>query len=209
MTSLTPRQLQVVTFIRRFSAQHGFAPTLAEIARHLGVIKATVQQYLQALEDKGVITRKRYSHRSIELVPDAFDSDEERELMLLGRIAAGEPIEAIETPEPTDVETLLGLRRNRETFLLQVKGDSMIDDGIFDGDYVVVERRETAENGQTVVALLPDGSATLKRFYREGGKIRLQPANPRLKPKIVTRVSIQGVVRGVVRSLDRPRMARG
>ena len=120
---------------------------------------------------------------------------------LLGRIAAGQPIEAIQQNETMDVNELLSLSDAGEFFMLQVKGDSMIEDGIFDGDYVVVERRSSAEDGQTVVALLPDGSATLKRFYRQKGKIRLQPANAKLKPIIVRELEIQGVVRGVIRSL--------
>ncbi len=203
MDPLTPGQLKVVEFIRRFTERRGFAPTLDEIARHFRVTKPTVQQYLRALEEKGVITRKRYGHRSIEIVAPEFAGHKEQELPLLGRIAAGEPIEAIETKESVDMRELLGLKVNKEMFLLQVKGDSMIEDGIFDGDYVVVERREVAENGQTVVALLPDGSATLKRFYRESKRIRLQPANPDLKPMYVKEVTIQGVVKGVIRSLAR------
>ncbi len=203
MNTLTPTQTKVLAFIRRFTDRHGYAPTLEEIARHFGVIKATVQQYLRALEDKGIITRQRYVHRSIEIVAPEFTSSRGEVLPLLGRIAAGEPIEAIEVKEMVDVGDVLGLQADRELFLLQVKGDSMVEDGIFDGDYVVVEKREVAEDGETVVALLPDGSATLKRFYREKGRIRLQPANPKLKPMYTKKVTIQGVVRGVIRPLKR------
>lgn len=201
MEHLTPGQLKVLEFIRHFSERRGYSPTLDEIARHFRIIKPTVQQYLKALEQKGVIRRKRYAHRSIEIV--ASESGKSLELPLLGRIAAGEPIEAIEAAEMVDVGTVLDLKVGRGLFLLQVKGDSMIEDGIFDEDYVVVEKQEVAENGDTVVALLPDGTATLKRFYRETSRIRLQPANPNLRAMYVKKIIVQGVVKGVIRSLKR------
>jgi len=198
MSRLTPNQSRVLECIEEFIGENGYSPTLDEIANRLGVRKPTVQQYLAALEAKGVITRKRYAHRSIEVVSGGREARGTR-LPLLGMIAAGEPIEAIEDREMVDVADALGIGRDRELFLLRVKGDSMIDDGIFDGDYVVVEKRNTAENGATVVALLPDGTATLKKFYRETGRIRLQPANPRMKPLYAREVVIQGIVRGVFR----------
>ena len=203
MANLTPSQMRVVEFIRRFGVKHGYAPTLDEIARHLGVIKATVQTYLRTLTEKGIIRRRKYAHRSLQIVESALpESEREQALPLLGRVAAGEPIEAIEEREWVDVGDVLGLARARRSlYLLEVKGDSMIDDGIFDGDYVIVERRNTARNGETVVALMPDDTATLKRFYREKNRIRLQPANARLKPIYVRDVLIRGVVRGVLRSL--------
>ena len=210
MATLTPNQLRVVEIIRSFTASRGYSPTLDEIAARLGVIKPTVQQYLRALEEKGVIRRKRYSHRSIEIVeprnrggsgdpPRQRRAPSREALPLVGRIAAGKPIEAVETHEEVDLAELLRIAPGRETFLLRVKGDSMIGDGILDGDYVVVEKRATASDGETVVALLPDGLATLKRFYREKGRVRLQPANPKMKPMRFKDVTVQGVVRGVVR----------
>lgn len=198
---LTPRQLKVLDFIRQHIDRRRYAPTLEEIAARFGVIKPTVQQYLRTLQEKGFIRRKRYAHRSIELVEEKDASGRTYRLPLLGLIAAGSPIEAIENREVVEVASLLGLEGTGERFVLEVRGDSMIEDGIFDGDYVVVERREVARDGETVVALLPDGGATLKRFYREGKRVRLQPANPRLKPLYVDEVRIQGVVKGVVRSL--------
>jgi len=203
VATLTPSQMRVVDFIRRFRVRQGYAPTLDEIAGHLGVIKATVQTYLRTLSEKGVIRRRKYAHRSLEVVESALPESERRDaLPLVGRVAAGEPIDAIEEREWVDVGDVLGLSRARESlYLLQVKGDSMIDDGIFDGDYVIVERRNTARNGETVVALMPDDTATVKRFYGEKGRIRLQPANERMKPIPVRDVSIRGVVRGVLRSL--------
>ena len=199
MDSLTPGQLQVLTFIGRFRQSHGYAPTLAEIADYLGVIKATVQQYLRTLEQKGVITRRRYGHRSIEIV--APDRREVAVLPLLGQIAAGEPLDAVEDRETIDLGQVLNLRQDKEMFLLRVKGDSMIEDGIFEGDYVLLEKRAFAQNGDTVVALLPDGVATLKRFFKEKNHIRLQPANAALKPIYVRQVTIQGIVKGVIRLL--------
>ena len=203
MANLTPSQLRVVEFIRRFRAKRGYAPTLDEIASQLGVTKATVQSYLRTLAAKGVVRRRRYEHRSLEVVEQALpEAERGRTLPLVGRVAAGEPIEAIEEREWVDVGDVLGLAgARRSLYMLQVKGDSMIDDGIFDGDYVIVEERSSADNGETVVALLSDGSATLKRFYREKNRIRLQPANAKLKPIYVRDVTIRGVVRGVVRSL--------
>ena len=197
MEPLTRGQMRVVRFIREYMEREGIAPSMDEIAGGMGVIKATVQEYLRALEAKGAIRRKRYGHRSIQLVEEGTRAG----IALVGRIAAGKPIEAIEQKETVDVTEVLGLGREGEFFMLVVKGDSMVEDGILDGDYVMVERAASAENGQTVVALLPDGSATLKRFYREKGRVRLQPANKELKPIYVKEVEIQGVVRGVVRAV--------
>jgi len=199
MAPLTPRQLQVVRFIRDFIQGHDYAPTMQEIAQGVRISKPTAQQYLRALEDKGVIRRRRYAHRSIELLWD--EEADASALPLVGRIAAGGPIEAIEDRELVNLVDALGVRKGRDHFLLRVKGDSMIGDGIFDGDYVVVEKRNTAQNGETVVALLPDGDATLKKFYREADHIRLQPANPGMGPIYAKDVTIQGVVKGVFRSV--------
>jgi len=203
VANLTPRQMRVVEFIRRFRAKRGYAPTLEEIASHFGVIKATVQTYLRTLVEKGVIRRRRYEHRSLEVVESALPESERRDaLPLVGRVAAGEPIEAIEEREWVDVGDVLGLSgARRSLYLLEVRGDSMIDDGIFDGDYVIIEKRPTAHNGETVVALMPDGTATLKRFYKEKNRIRLQPANAKLKPIYVRDVTLRGVVKGVVRAM--------
>ncbi len=197
MERLTPNQLRVLRFIRKFVGENGYSPTMSEIAQGLGISKPTVQQYIEVLETKRAIRRQRYAHRSIEVVTE--EDEEKTQLPLLGRIAAGEPIEAIEDREMVDVAGALGMERGRDLFLLQVKGDSMINEHIFHGDYVVVEKTETAENGETVVALLRDNTATLKKLYREKNRIRLQPANPEMKPMYAREVAIQGVVRGVFR----------
>ncbi|MFH0965450.1 MAG: transcriptional repressor LexA [Planctomycetota bacterium] len=201
MRGVTPRQLRILNYVREFTERRGYSPTLDEIADSLGVTKPTVQQYLRALERKGAIVRERYAHRSIEIVEEERRDRKGAELPFVGRIAAGEPIEAVETIEAMDVRGLLGLKGGGGNhFVLQVKGDSMIGEGIFDGDYVVVERRETAESGEAVVALLPDNTATLKRLYKEKGRLRLQPANPAMEPIYADEVTIQGVVKGVLRA---------
>jgi repressor LexA len=200
MENLTPNQLRVLRRIEEFIRRKGYSPTLDELAAGLRVSKPTVQQYLRALEEKRAIRRMRYAHRSIEPLGRA-GALRGAELPLLGRIAAGEPIEAVEGRELLDVAAMLGLEEGRDLFLLRVKGDSMIEEGIHDGDYVVVEKRETARNGERVVALLPDDTATLKKFYREKDRIRLQPANPEMEPLYVRDVRIQGIVRGVFRPL--------
>jgi len=200
MPRITPKQLRVLRYIGDFIAEHGCSPSLDEMARALGVAKRTVRQYLKALEEKEIISRERYSHRSIEILDPEYAPPRGNELPLLGRIAAGEPIEAVEVPEMIDVGEALGLGNRRSgLFVLQVKGNSMVEEGIFDGDYVVVEKANTAENGQTVVALLPDNNVTLKKLYREKNRVRLQPANPDMKAIYVTEVEIQGIVKGVFR----------
>ncbi len=201
MQPLTPGQKRVAERIRDSLRLRGYAPTMEELARDLGISKPTAQQYLRALEAKGAIRRRRYGHRAIEW---AGPEEEAGRLPLAGRIAAGLPIEATQDIENVDIAETLGASQGRECFILQVKGDSMIEDGIFDGDYVVVERRHAAENGETVVALLPDNTATLKRFYREKNRIRLQPANAAMSPIYVQEVVIQGVVRGLFRRMAAP-----
>ncbi len=196
----TPRQAEILSYVRNYSEKHGYSPTLQEIGDYLGISKVTVFEHLDALEQRGLIQRSRHKARSLELTgPVRLPSDRPSVLPLVGRVAAGSPIEAIEDPESIDLETLFASRRG--TFVLQVKGDSMIDDQICDGDYVVCEKRETAENGETVVALLESGEATLKRLYRERGRYRLQPANSRYAPIYTDRLTIQGVVIGVLRRM--------
>lgn len=195
--ALTRRQRQIVDFLRAYHAEHGISPTLEEIAGHFGVNKVTVFGHVSELERKGVLRRAaRGASRALQLV----ESDEpvgSLRLPVLGSIAAGLPIEAIEDAESLDLADLVP--EGRDVYALRVKGDSMIEDAIADGDIVLVERREHARNGETVVALLPDGQATLKRFYREPKGIRLQPANSTMEPILVSDVQIRGVVIGVVR----------
>jgi len=180
---------------------HRYAPSIDEIRRHfrLGSL-ATVHKHLKFLEKKGVITRQAHQSRSIELLPSSeFTLAREAEVPLLGTIAAGQPIEAIEVPETLSIpEEMLG---RGKTYVLKVRGDSMIEEQIRDGDFVIIEERSQAEDGETVVALLHGEDATLKKFYWEGSKVRLQPANPHLEPIIVDAedVRIQGIVIGLLR----------
>jgi len=203
--NLTPRQLEIVKFIRTFVEEHEYAPTMQEIADHLGVSRPTVFEHIEALEARGAIKRKRILSRAIELAPELLSQPREVRLQgarlpLVGRIAAGAPIEAIEETEVLDIESLFR-GRTGDVFALQVRGNSMIDEQIRDGDFVIVEKRDDARNGETVVALIDDAEATLKKFYHDVGKVRLQPANPTMKPIFVDpeRVRIQGVVIGVLR----------
>lgn len=195
--NLTPRQLEIVKFIRDFTARHDYAPTMQEIAEHLGVSRPTVFEHLTALHARGALKKDR-ARRSVRLSPELAGVG--HELPLLGRIAAGSPIEAVENHEVLDLDSLF-TGRPGETFVLQVRGDSMIDEQIRDGDFVIVQKCADARDGQTVVALIDEGDATLKKFYREKGRIRLQPANADYRPILVDNVSIQGVVVGVIRQL--------
>ncbi len=198
--SLTPKQLRVLTFIRDYSRTHGYAPTMQELADEFGVSKVTVFEHIEALEKKGYLQRLPYKARSLQLNENIdFPDERPTRLPLAGTIAAGRPIEAIEDNEVLDLEEIF--MTSGKNFVLRVRGDSMIEDRICDGDYIVVEQRGTARNGETVVALLDDGEATLKRFYREKNGVRLQPANSAYEPIIAKNVDIQGVVVGVLRRL--------
>lgn len=197
---LTPRQLQILTFIRDVRHKAGYSPTMQEIADELGVSKVTVFEHVGALIKKRLLRRLPHKARSLELTDRAqFPDEGPAKLPLVGRIAAGCPIEAIQNANVLDLETLFAQREG--TFVLQVDGDSMIDDHIADGDYVVVQPRNRARDGEIVVALLADGEATLKRLYREKKGYRLQPANRKYKPLRVAfgDLQVQGVVTGVIR----------
>lgn len=202
--TLYKKQKQILDFISQYIQANGYSPTLQEIADAMGLSSlSTVHEHLQSLERKNIIKRYDGAVRGIEIVDNAVNANLNAvELPLVGYIAAGEPIEAIEN----DLETVLVssdmVSKSKRCFVLQVKGSSMINEGIMDGDYVVLKQQETAENGQIVVALIDEGFATLKTFYREkGGKIRLQPANDKMDPIIVDskQVKVQGVVTGIVR----------
>ena len=196
--SLTPKQLRVLTYIRDYTSAHGYAPTMQELADEFRVSKVTVFEHIAALQKKGLLRRARHKARSLQLSGDySFPDERATRLPLVGTIAAGRPIEAVEDRESLDLEELFV--SPHKTFVLRVRGDSMVEDNICDGDYVVCEQRETARDGETVVALLDEGEATLKRYYREPDGIRLQPANPKYQPIRVKDLKVQGVVVGVVR----------
>jgi repressor LexA len=197
---LTRRQKEILDFLTRHIERKGYAPTIEEIGAHFGLSSlATVHKHLTNLQDKGLIKRAWNRSRALELIP-AEVTLRAVELPLLGRVAAGTPIEAVQSTETIFVpEDMVG---RGETYVLQVKGDSMIDEQIRDGDYVIVENRKTARDGEMVIALLEGENVTLKKLYREGhGRVRLQPANARLKPLLVQEedLRVQGVVIGVLR----------
>ena len=201
--NLTPKQLRIVQLIRGHRLAHGYSPTMQELAQELGVSKVTVFEHVEALIKKGALQRKANKARSLSICDDAPIPDEAQPLRfpLVGKIAAGYPIEKFPQTDQLNLEEIFGPRIGQKagTFALQVDGDSMKDEGIFDGDYVIVERRETARNGERVIALLADGETTLKTFYKERNHIRLQPANPEFEPIRVKECKIQGVVIGVLR----------
>ena len=204
--NLTPKQLRILQLIRDHRIAHGYSPTMQELADELGISKVTVFEHVEALIKKGALRREPNKARSLSLSEDAIVPGEAASLSfpLVGRIAAGHPLEKFEDRDQLNLEDFFGPRVGRKggTFALKVEGDSMRDEGILDGDYVIVERRETARNGERVVALLPDtGESTLKTFFREAdGRIRLQPANDAFEPITVRDCTIQGVVIGVMRA---------
>jgi repressor LexA len=196
---LTKRQREILDYLNDFIQQHGYAPSLEEIGRRFGLSSlATVHKHLTNLQEKGFIKRSWNRSRSVELIPARIGT-RSVEVPLLGYVAAGAPIEAIAGAETINVpEDLVG---KRDTYVLRVKGDSMIDEQIRDGDYVIVEDRKVAENGEMVIALVGGADVTLKKFYREQGRIRLQPANPAMQPMLFDpeQIQVQGVVIGVMR----------
>lgn len=203
--ALTKRQKQVLDHLVGFLNKNGYAPSYEEVAQALGLASlATVHKHLTTLEKKGFIRRGHNRSRSIEILqlPRPVREEVGRhavELPLAGRIAAGQPLEAVEERETI---SLGDFTRGRGTYVLQVKGSSMKDDHILDGDYIVVEQTQVANAGEIVVALVRGEEATLKRFYREaGGRVRLQPANSEMEPILVPAqdVKIQGRVVGVLR----------
>jgi len=192
---LTRRQREILDFLEHYCRKHRISPTLDEIARHFGVNKVTIFGHIAELERKGMFVRgARGVSRSLQVAPDA---QRHRAIPILGDIAAGRPIEAVEDAEGLDLSELFSAPD--DTYALRVKGDSMIDDAICDGDVVIVHRNKPASDGDVVVAILPGEAATLKRFYREGDAVRLQPANSALQPIVVKELEIRGVVGGVVR----------
>jgi len=192
--------MQILTFIRDYRHSRGYSPTMQELADEFRITKVTVFEHVEALVDTGMLFRTRHKARSLEVTDRAQFPDERPTLIrFAGRIAAGVPIEAVEDNETLDLETVFSSPHER--FVLEVQGESMIDDHIRDGDWVIVEKRNEFRNGDTVVAVLEGGDATLKKFYREKNRIRLQPANRKFKPIYVRKADIQGAVIGVIRRM--------
>ena len=199
--TLYKRQKQILDFISQFIQGSGFSPTLQQIADAIGVSSlATVHEHLEAMEKKKIIKRYEGAVRGIEVIDKKLAANLKGiELPVLGYIAAGQPIEPHTDPNASISVSPAMVTGGKRAFVLQVKGESMIDEGILDGDYVVVEQQESANNGDIVVALLDNGLATLKRFFKEATRVRLEPANSNMSPIFATRVKIQGKCVGVIR----------
>lgn len=209
---LTPRQVEVLRLIGSFCDSQRYSPTIAELASQMRISRSTVFEHLGELQRKGLLSTSPGRARSLRLTSsgrallDRFDADEPGEnadaiagVPLLGQIAAGLPREAVENTESISLESCFGL--GRDLFALEVSGDSMIEENIEPGDYVICRRTNVADNGDLVVALLDDGEATLKRFYKESHCIRLQPANANYQPIYAQNCHIEGVIVGLVRRL--------
>jgi repressor LexA len=203
--AITKRQRQVYDYISNFVQTHGYSPSFEEIGGGLGLSSlATVHKHISNLEKKGLLKRDYNRSRSIDILPprgrmkQTMGMNPGVSLPLLGRIAAGQPIEALQNPETI---SLADFTRSRDVYVLEVRGDSMQDEHILNGDYVLVENTKTARNGDIVVALVEGSETTLKRFFAEGEQVRLQPANVTMKPIMVPAgaVQIQGRVIGVLR----------
>lgn len=205
--NLTPKQLKILQLIRDYRVRRGYSPTMQELADEIGVSKVTVFEHVEALIKKGALVREPNKARSLSIAEGIAVPDEARPLRfpLVGKIAAGHPIERVSDTDEIDLSEIFSARgpKGESTFALKVEGESMRDEGILDGDFVLIERTQVAQNGDRVVALLPDGSTTLKTFYKEDDHIRLQPANPAFEPIRVKYCQVQGVVKGVVRRYGR------
>jgi len=201
--TLYKRQRQIMDFITQYIQKNGVSPTLQQIADAIDVSSlATVHEHLANLEKKGILRRYKGKIRGIEILDERFMVDKNEpqvELPILGFIAAGQPIESYTDPNAyLDVPVNLVSDKKR-SFVLQVKGESMIDEGILDGDFVIIEEQNEAKDGDIVVAILDDGMVTLKRYYKEATRVRLEPANSTMRPIFARKVRIKGRVRGVIR----------
>jgi len=203
---LTKKQRQIFDYIKKYLSKRGYGPSLKEIKSHFRLSSlSTVHQHIAALQNKGYLTKIKNQPRSIALVKKTPKKKSDLvSIPLLGTIAAGGPIEAIEIPKKIRVSKAQ-LARSGEHFALRVEGDSMVDEGIFDGDTVIIRKQPTAENGETVVALINDNEVTLKKIYKEKNGFRLQPANSSMKPILAKELVIQGKVISIVRNFEQLR----
>ncbi|MDD5039962.1 MAG: transcriptional repressor LexA [Patescibacteria group bacterium] len=202
VTILPKKKQEILSFLKEYITEHGYAPTLTEIARQFKVSSlATVHEHLQFLEDADLIIRDANEKRGIRIPEMERHSANQDAVMVpvVGLITAGEPIEAIENREQ-ELPVPKELVKSKNAYILKVRGDSMIESLIADGDFVICEKTDYAKDGDTVVAMLEDGTATLKKFFRTKSFIRLQPANKQYKPRYEKNVIIQGKVMGIIRS---------
>lgn len=205
MEKLTKRQEEILNYIKEYIVSHGFPPTVREIGKALGVSSpATIHAHLENLQNKGVIKKDSSKNRAIELLVDnefASSSEDVIKVPLLGKITAGSPIEAIEKPDEFFSLPSYLIPKQKEVFTLNVSGTSMINAGILDGDIVIVEKQNTARNGDIVVAMTDDNEVTLKTFYKEKDHFRLQPENDTMDPIILNNVIILGKAIGLYRKI--------
>ena len=203
MEKLTPKQEKVLTFLKQSIAKNGYPPTVREICKALDLSSpATVQSHLNTLEEKGYIKKSSLKNRTVELlVENEYVEKDVVDVPLLGKVTAGSPIEAIEMPDEFFTLPAYLIPTKKEVFTLRVDGTSMINAGVHDGDIVIVQRQETANNGDMVVAMTEDNEVTLKTFYKENGHFRLQPENDTMAPIILDKVYIVGKAIGLYRKL--------
>ncbi|KKT40117.1 MAG: LexA repressor, partial [Parcubacteria group bacterium GW2011_GWA2_44_13] len=196
---ITKKQKQVFDFVKKYYTKYDYAPTLLEIKRKFKLASvSTAHYYLKKLQEAGQLKKEFNQPRAVSIV----DKKQTMDVPILGVIAAGQPIEVIEVPNETITITKDEISKQGKHYALRVQGNSMINDGIFDGDIVVIRKQEVADNGQTVVAIIDDNQATLKKLYREKGKFRLQPANHTLFPIYRDEVEVRGVVVKIIRNLE-------
>lgn len=205
MKKLTSRQLEIVDFLKKFIVDKGYPPTVREIAKEVNISSpATIHVHLKNLEDKKIIKRDQSKNRAIELLIEneyAKTNDDTILVPLLGKVTAGSPIEAIENPDEFFQLPSYLVPKNKNVFTLNVSGDSMINAGILDNDIVIIEKKNTANNGEIVVAMNEDNEVTLKRFFKEKDHFRLQPENDNLEPIILKNVTILGKAIGLYRKI--------
>ena len=205
MKELTKKQNEILSFIKKFIVSHGYPPTTREIGAALGISSpATIHVHLSKLEQKGYIKKENSKNRALELlVENEYEEKNENiiEVPLLGKITAGNPIEAIEQPDEYFQLPSYLVPKNKDVFTLKVDGESMINAGILDGDIVIVERRNTARNGEIVVAMTDENEVTLKTFYKEKDHFRLQPENDAMEPFIFNNITILGKAIGLYRKI--------
>ena len=202
----TEKQLRIMEFIQQFRSERGISPTLEEIARNFGVTKITIYEHINQLERKGAIKREKFRARSIEILVPVEERSSRYSMPLMGNLREGLPLEAPDDREDLNIAEMLPL--GKRCFAIRVRGNGMADDHIADGDYVIVEKCETAENGDTVLAVLENGEATVKRYYKDKNRVVLQAPNGGHKSVQPKSAEIRGVVLGILRRFPKPKASQ-